>query len=153
MKLYLCGSVAGRSARETREERQAAASAIRARGWTPVDPIAGEYEAHKGRRAVADSDAGLSLTCITLKDKWQIDHVDLVLWLTADVPTYGSCIEVGYAWAKGIGIIAVDAAKKGRRSAFVEHCSTFIADDLEQALQFVADYLEIKEPEETHAVR
>jgi nucleoside 2-deoxyribosyltransferase len=141
MKFYLCGSVAGRSARETREERLAAASAIHARGWAAVDPLAGEYDAHKGLRKVTDADAGLSSTCIALKDRWQIDHVDALLWLTADVPTYGSCIEVGYAWAKGIAIIAVDATKRGRRSAFVEHCSTFIADDLEQALQFVADYL------------
>lgn len=141
IRLYLCGSVVGRSARETREEREAAAAAVRSHGWQPVDPIAGEYAAQVGKRKVSDGDSGLSATTVALKDRWLIDRCDILLWLTADRATYGSCIEVGYAWAKGITIVAVDPAQTGRRSAFVEHCCTFIADDLEQALQFIENFL------------
>jgi len=141
MRLYLAGSVAGRSTKDVREQRLAAAAAIRARGWTPVDPINGEYEALKRRRKIDDADSGLSPTSIALKDRFQIDHVDVVLWLTADVASYGSCMEAGYAWARGTAIIAVDAARTGRRNAFVQHCCMYIADNLDEALDFIGDYL------------
>ena len=141
MRIYLCGSVAGRSAKDMREERENAAAALASRGWNAVDPIAGEYEALKRRRKIDDAASGLSAVSIARKDQYQIDHVDMVLWLTASVASYGSCIEVGYAWAKGVPIIAIDLEKRGRKSAFVEHCCTYIADDLDDALDFMADYM------------
>lgn len=153
MRLYLCGSVAGRSTKDVREQRQAAAAAIRAHGWAVSDPIAGEYEVLKRRRKIDDADSGLSFACITLKDKWQIDHVDVVLWLTADVASYGSCIEIGYAWARGKAIIAIDAAKVGRKNAFVAHTSMYIADDLDGALDFISDYLAEPALETSHVER
>lgn len=141
LRVYLCGSVAQRSTREVREEREHAAALIRQQGWMPVDPLAGEYRALKYQRKIEDSDAGLTPASLVNKDRFAIDNVTCLLWLTADVPSYGSCIEVGYAWAKGLPIISVDPSKRGRRSAFVAHCSTFIATSLEEAINFIVDYL------------
>jgi len=106
-----------------------------------VDPIAGEYERLRGVRKVNDASADLSPASIVLKDTFQIDGSNIILWLTADVPTYGSLIEVGYSWAKGKAIVAIDAAGRGRQSAFVQHVCTYIADDLEQALTFIATHM------------
>jgi nucleoside 2-deoxyribosyltransferase len=141
LRLYLCGNVAGRSAKAMREERQAASQAICDHGWQPVDPIAGEYDALKRRRNIQDDQSALTAANICLKDRYLIDGSDILLWLTADVASYGSCIEVGYAWAKGIPIIAVDTTKRGRKSAFVAHICTCIASTLEDALDFVAQYM------------
>lgn len=147
LRLYLCGSVTGRSAKEMREERQAAAAVLRERGWVPVDPLAGEYEDLKGRQNIQDDQSGLSFANICLKDKYAIEHSDMVLWLTADVASYGSCIEVGLAWALGKPIICVDAGGKGRRNAFVAHISTFVGETLEEAVDFIDRYMVIHDPD------
>lgn len=149
LRLYLCGSVAGRSAKEMREERQAASASIRDMGWVPDDPLAGEYRAYKGRRNIQDDQSGLTYANITLKDKYSIDQADIIVWLTADIPSYGSCIEIGYGWAKGIPIIAIDPTKRGRKSAFVAHICTWIGDDLDAALEFIATYMTVPEEEPT----
>lgn len=145
LRLYLCGSVAGRSAKDMREEREAAAQAVRERGWVPVDPIAGEYDTLKRRRNIQDDQSELSPANIALKDRYAIEQADMLLWLTADVASYGSCIEVGLAWALGKPVICVDSDKRGRRSAFVAHISTFIGDTLEEALAFIDNYMVVPE--------
>lgn len=147
LRLYLCGSVAGRSVKDMREERLHAADQIRACGMVPIDPIAGEYEALKGRRVIQDDQSPLTPANIVCKDRYLIDGCDLLLWLTAGISSYGSCIEIGYAWANDIPIIAVDAGGRGRCSAFVAHISTYIADELEGALEWVARYLMVPELE------
>lgn len=145
LRLYLAGSVAGRSTKDIREEREAVADAVRARGWTAVDPLAGEYEALKRRRNIQDDQSNLTPANIVLKDQYAIDCCDILLWFTADVSTYGSCIEVGYAWAKGIPIIAVDLTKRGRKSAFVAHICTAITEVLDDALEFIEVYMMVSE--------
>ncbi len=147
-RLYLCGSVTGRSAKEMREERLSAAAVLRAHGMVPVDPLAGEYEELKRRRNIQDDQSGLSFANICLKDKYAIESSDMMLWLTADVASYGSCIEVGLAWALGKPIICVDAGGKGRRNAFVAHISTFIGETLEEAVEFIDRYMLIDETAE-----
>ncbi len=147
LRLYLCGSVTGRSTREMREERQAASAVLRAHGWTPVDPLAGEYEELKRRRNIQDDQSGLSFANICLKDKYAIESSDMLLWLTADVASYGSCIEVGLAWAEGIPIICVDATGVGRKNAFVSHISTFIGKTLDEAVEFIDRYMMVDGPE------
>ncbi len=144
-RLYLCGSVTGRSAKEMREERQSAAAVLRAHGMVPVDPLAGEYEELKRRRNIQDDQSGLTFANIALKDRYAIENSDMMLWLTADVASYGSCIEVGLAWALGKPIICVDAGGSGRRNAFVAHISTFIGDTLEEAVEFIDRYMLIDE--------
>ncbi len=144
-RLYLCGSVTGRSTKEMREERLSAAALLRQHGMVPVDPLAGEYEDLKGRRNIQDDQSGLSFANITLKDKFAIEQSDMMLWLTADVASYGSCIEVGLAWALGKPIICVDATGNGKRNAFVAHISTFIGKTLEEAVEFVDRYMMINE--------
>jgi nucleoside 2-deoxyribosyltransferase len=145
LRLYLCGSVAGRSAKEMREEREAAAADVRERGWTPVDPLAGEYDTLKRRRNIQDDQSELTPANITLKDKYAIEQCDMILWITADIASYGSCIEVGFAWALGKPVVCVDPTKRGRRSAFVAHISTFIGDTLEDALDFIEVYMTVPE--------
>lgn len=145
LSMYLCGSVAGRSTKIIREERQHAATQIRARGMWPIDPLAAEYDNLKGRRSIQDDQSGLSAAEIVRKDRFLIDNSALLLWLTADVASYGSLIEVGYAWAKNIPIISVDASGLGRRSAFVSHISTHVADTLESALEWIERYLSVSE--------
>lgn len=119
---------------------------LHAQGWSVADPLAGEYEKLRGTRKVSDTTAELGPSSIALKDRWSIDNVDIVLWLTADIASYGSCIEVGYAWAKGKTIVSIDAAGRGRQSAFVQHISTFICDDLATAIDFVVRHMSIQEP-------
>ena len=144
-RLYLCGSVTGRSAKEMREERLSAAAVLRAHGMVPVDPLSGEYEELKRRRNIQDDQSGLSFANICLKDKYAIESSDMLLWLTADVASYGSCIEVGLAWALGKPIICVDATGKGERNAFVSHISTFIGKTLEECVEFIDRYMMINE--------
>lgn len=146
LRLYLCGSVTGRSTKEMREERQAAAAVLREHGMVAVDPLAGEYEDLKGRRNIQDDQSGLSFANICLKDKYAIESSDMMLWLTADVASYGSCIEVGLAWALSKPIICVDAGGKGRRNAFVAHISTFVGESLEEAVEFIERYMMISDP-------
>ncbi len=141
LKLYLCGSVTGRSTKEMREERESATKAIQAQGWTAIDPLAGEYDELKRRRNIQDDQSGLSFATIALKDKYAIENSDMLIWLTADVASYGSCIEVGLAWARGIPIISIDREKRGRKNAFVGHISTYIADSLDEALEFIERYM------------
>lgn len=141
IKLYLCGSVTGRSAKDMREERQEAAEAVRAYGWVPVDPLAGEYDALKRKRHIQDDQSGLTFTSITLKDEYAIRQSGMMLWLTGDVASYGSCIEVGLAWALRIPIIVVDAKGIGRKNAFVSHISTYIGDTLDEALAFIDTFM------------
>lgn len=145
VRLYLAGSVVGRSAKDVREERQAAAEAVRARGWIPVDPLAGEHTTLKGRRNIQDDHAELTPANIARKDRYAIEHSDMLLWLTADTPSYGSCIEVGFAWGLSKPVIAVDAAGHGRRSAFVSHIATCIVNTLEEALDFIQVYMVVPE--------
>lgn len=144
--LYLCGSVVGRSTKEILGERLSAIAAIREQGWTSIDPLFGEYASLKGKRSIQDDQVGLTPANIVLKDKYSIDQADILLWLTANIASFGSCIEVGYAWAKGVSIIAIDPTGRGRESAFVLHISTFIGDTLEECLEFVARYMTIPEP-------
>lgn len=147
LRIYLCGSVAGRSTKEVREEREEATAALEAYGWQAVDPLAGEYDSLKRRRNIKDDQSELSLGTICLKDKYGIESSDMLLWLTADVASYGSCIEVGLAWARGIPIISVDAEKRGRTNAFVNPLSTYIADTLEEALEFINTYMMVPRQE------
>ena len=147
LRLYLCGSVSGRSPKDVREGREAAAAIVRARGWLPIDPVAGEYGALKGRRTWRDDQTGLTFANITLKDRYAIENSDMLLWLTADVASYGSCIEVGLAWALGKPIICVDAGGAGRNNPFVAHISTFIGKTLEEAVEFIDHYMLVSEPE------
>ena len=148
MRLYLCGSVVGRSAKEMREERELASAAIRAHGWTPVDPLFGEYDTLKRRRNIQDDQGELTPANITLKDRFAIERCDILLWLTAGVASFGSCIEVGLAWGIGTSIISIDPSKRGRKSAFVSHLSTYLADDLDDALRFIAQYMTVPETEQ-----
>ncbi len=147
LRLYLCGSVTGRSAKEMREERLSASAVLREHGWTPVDPLAGEYDELKRRRNIQDDQSGLTFANICLKDKYAIESSDMLLWLTADVASYGSCIEVGLAWALGKPIICVDAEGLGQRNAFVSHISTFIGGTLEEAVEFIDRYMMVDGPD------
>ncbi len=146
LSFYLCGSVVGRSASAVRKEREAVTAVLHSHGWSVSDPLSGEYAKLKGTRKVSDTTAELGPSSIALKDRWAIDSVDIVLWLTADVSTYGSCIVVGYAWATGKTIIAIDAAGRGRQSAFVSHVCTFIGDDLDSVIDFVQRHMTIQPP-------
>ena len=147
LRLYLCGSVTGRSAKEMREERQAAAAVLREHGWTQVDPLAGEYDTLKRWRNIQDDQSELTFANICLKDRYAIENSDMLLWLTADVASYGSCIEVGLAWALGKPIICVDAKGFGNRNAFVSHISTFIGRTLEEAVEFIDRYMMVDAPD------
>ncbi len=141
LRIYLCGSVTGRSTKDMREEREGATSSIEAYGWVAIDPLDGEYDSLKRRRNIQDDQSELSLQTLCLKDKYGVEISDMLLWLTADVASYGSCIEVGLAWAKGIPIISIDPARQGRKNAFVSTISTYIADSLEDALKFIDTYM------------
>lgn len=141
MRLYLAGNITGRSTKEVREERLAAAALVREYGWTPVDPIAGEYTALKGRRSIQDDQAKLTSTSIARKDRFAIEHSDMLVWLTGGTPSYGSCIEVGLAWGTGVPVLVVDPTGVGRKSAFVRHIAAYIGDTLEDVLAFIRDYM------------
>jgi len=147
LRIYLCGSVTGRSTKEMREEREEATAALAEYGWAAIDPLAGEYDSLKRRRNIQDDQSELTLNTICLKDKHGIEISDMLLWLTADVASYGSCIEVGLAWALGIPIISIDAGKQGRKNAFVASISTYIADSLEGALEFIDTYMMVPRQE------
>lgn len=141
IRIYIAGKVTGRSTKDVREERLAAASAIRRRGWVPIDPIGGEYEALKGRRNIRDDHTTLTKTSIARKDRYGIEHSDMLIWLTSETASFGSCIEVGFTWGRNQPVFALHPDAPNHPSAFVEHICVYIGVALEDVLDFIQDYM------------
>jgi nucleoside 2-deoxyribosyltransferase len=116
MKIYLSGSLVGRTVKEVKKERLFATKLFDKAGVEVIDPALFEKQDHaKKFNTIINLDFMRKLVGI---EKFAIDHCDALVILTGDKITSGTWLEFGYAkYHCKIPVILI--SKKHYRKQFV----------------------------------
>lgn len=134
MKVYLAGPITGLTFDDANDWRTDVEHELERYGIEALNPLRGK-EHLAGIGPLPDVFDGASAAL--RQDLEDIDAADLVLahFLGAERPSIGTCIELGYAYARGVPILAVADVDNPHSHMFVQYVSTFWATTLDEALE------------------
>lgn len=140
-KVYLCGPITGRSYGECYEERKENSRILEIFGFKVLNPLR-DKEALEGVldiKAEGYENQALLLTAdgFFTRDLMWIDECDIVFAYFKDSASVskGSCVEIGYAYAKNKIIVAV--VDSAHDHPFITKCSSVCASTLYEALDYI----------------
>lgn len=139
-RVYLSGSMAGRSPDQVKAERDHASELFKKAGMMAVDPGAAEKKLwKKGKKArIALKFPRPIIDAFVKEDLWLIRRCDALLVMTGDTPSDGTWWEMAYAEKIEIPIIMVAPRRAygelvGWSNIKVKH----IVDDLPSAIRLI----------------
>ncbi len=136
-KIYLAGSMAGRTAEEVTKERQKIIHLFRGTGVTVLDP----WRTEKGDAApkIPTKFDYLTMKKYVAKDHYAIDHADLLLVTSGDHPSDGTWLEMGRAHYKCQIPVVMIAPKRVNESLM--GFSNIIADAMFETAEEAVDFI------------
>lgn len=124
--VYLCGAINGKTDAECNDWR-ARAKQLLGESFRTLDPMRRDY---RGREDECYAE-------IVSGDLDDLDASDFIL-VNAAAPSWGTAMEVFYAYTEGKKVVAFTAAP--RVSPWLRQCCHFIGDSLERACMAVMNY-------------
>jgi hypothetical protein len=142
MRVYLSGKMSNRYVEDVKSERKRATDELSKYGIKAVDPAAAEaalWGSHKKARISTKFNRRI-MTAMVDKDLFLIRRSDALLYLTGDVVSEGSLLEVAFAQQIKIPVIMVAPERYYERwmgwvNIFVPKDHTFI--DIKSAVRFI----------------
>jgi nucleoside 2-deoxyribosyltransferase len=125
VRVYLCGSINGKTDAECRAWRDAAAELLRNLGHEPVDPMVRDYRGREAQNAhdIVDGDLADIRSC------------DAVI-VKADAPSWGTAMEVLYAAREARVPVVAYGAPENPSPWLLVHARAFAAT-VDQAVAIV----------------
>jgi len=140
-RVYMCGKLTGRTKDDILKEHEPIREAIVKRGGAYEDPFEKEESLFKKRQKCGFEGINQSISEVVHLDKTMIKRSDILLYMTGDIPSTGSLLEVGYARYLHIKPIIVISPKHHSREmlSWLTVEADYIAKDYEDALDTLVD--------------
>lgn len=135
MRIYLSGSLDGRTKKEIEDEHRPYRKAISKRGWGYYDPF--EKESTIITHRVTVDRTNMLMEEIVHIDKVEIKNSDVLLVMTGDISSKGTFLEIGYArYHLVMPVIAVAPVHaSGKHTSWLTTEADYIARDYKEALK------------------
>lgn len=146
MRVYLAGPISGLTYDGGQSWRTDAQHQLQALGIDAYSPLrAQSFLRSVGVLAATtiSADPLGTAKAMTLRDRWDVQHADMVLMNLhgAVKPSLGSMIELGWANAWGVPVVAVMEPGNPHEHVMVSELVTFAVESLEQAIVVIAAVL------------
>lgn len=147
-KVYLAGPIAGLSWSQATNWRKHASQVLENAGIAGWSPLRGKYYLANEENIKAsyevENQPMSTARGLTVRDRWDVQTSDLVLinLLGAQKPSIGSIVEAAWADSHRIPVVLV-MEREGNPNdhPMLRECSSYIFDDLHQALNHVIRFL------------
>lgn len=139
LRVYLAGSMGGRSSEEVIRERQKAAVCCERYGMMPVDP--GRLERKQWGKKISLKTPQRIMDGFVDKDLFLIRRSDVLLVLTGDSPSDGTWTEKTYAKMIGLPVVLVSPKRASGRLvgwANSKRWADKVCPDIESAVKYIA---------------
>ena len=139
-RIYLSGSMAGRSPDQVKAERDHASEQFKKAGMMAVDPGAAEKKLwKKGKKArIALKFPRPIIDAFVKEDLWLIRRCDALLVMTGDTPSDGTWWEMAYAEKIEIPIVMIAPRRAyGELVGWSNIKVKYIVDDLPSAIRLI----------------
>lgn len=140
--IYMGGRLTGRTKAEILAEHKPIRKAIMAKGWKYIDPFEKEEALFQAHEQCGFETQKLPMREIISIDKQYIRESNIYLYLTGDIPSYGSLLEFGYARYQLVMPMVVIAPKHA--SGEIKNWLNVEADALVDTYNDALDVIAIK---------
>lgn len=133
---YMCGKLTNRTKQEILAEHEPIRKLIEERGGAYEDPFEKEEGLFKKKQRCGFEGMQTSIKEVVHIDKEMIKQSDILLFMTGDIPSYGSLLEVGYVRYHLVRPVIAIAPKHrdGEISSWLTTEVDYLARDYKDAL-------------------
>lgn len=146
-RIYLCGPITGLTIKEASEYRDKIKEMFAETGILTLDPMRGKYhiESDEPICAVGYVSGSHDDKAIVKRDKHDVMNCALMLadFTNSKQISIGSMVEFGWADAMGIPIVTVLPKGNLHDHCFVRQLSTYVVEDIEEAVQLALTIIDI----------
>ena len=142
LRVYMSGKMSNRYVEDVKAERKRAAEELKKYKLVAVDPAAAEAELwpHKKKAKISSKFTRQVMEAMVDRDLYLIRRSDVLLYLTGDVVSEGSILELRYAQIIGIPVVMVSPERYSERwmgwlNIVVPKDHTF--PDIKSAIRFI----------------
>lgn len=139
---YLSGTIGGLTYEQATKDRNRATELLLAADWDILDPMRG-YDILSTLEVIEEGDGAKTLLGVTdqaicQRDRDDIRRCDVLLVLTGDIPTFGTCYETEFAYGLGKPIVMVaSTTAAARHHPWCRSMVSYFAETVDEAIDFI----------------